>query len=281
MLRRSVEVDAFELSFAERLFRNARRCCIALAALAFTIGMLDLMNVPLLKAAGAYLRDDQQRRMALSSSQTMTQDAPPAPRNSPPLLQLASFRPGGLPALEITTASIAPIAATVHLPSPSERLHLTRPELAKAERCLATAIYFEARAEPVRGQSAVAQVIMNRVFSGYFPGDVCDVVYQSAHQRCQFSFACSPRRKVIHERGAWARASRIAARTLAGDVYDPALGASTHFHAAYLHPDWVHEMHKIVRYGSHTFYRPVAWAKSAGEAVWGTAAMEQNKTKAK
>lgn len=266
------------MSFAERLFRHAKLICIALAALALTIGSLDLMNMPLLKAAGKYLRDDQQRRMALSSSQAMTQDAP---RNSPPLLQLASYRPGGLPALEIATASIPPSAATPRLPSPSERLHLTGPELAKAERCLATAIYFEARAEPVRGQSAVAQVIMNRVFSGYFPDDVCDVVYQSAHQRCQFSFACSPRRKVIHERGAWARASRIAARTLGGDIYDPTLGASTHFHAVYLHPDWVHEMRKIVRYGSHTFYRPVAWAQSAGEALWGTAAMEQNKAKAK
>ncbi|MBV9969633.1 MAG: cell wall hydrolase, partial [Xanthobacteraceae bacterium] len=77
--------------------------------------------------------------------------------------------------------------------SPAERLGLNADadERAKHEKCLADAIYFEARGEPVRGQIAVAQVVMNRVFSRYYPNSVCGVVYQSSSRRaCQFSFAC-------------------------------------------------------------------------------------------
>ena len=76
--------------------------------------------------------------------------------------------------------------------TPAERLGLTGEAREKSEKCLTNAIYFEARGEPVRGQIAVAQVVMNRVFSGYYPDSVCGVVYQNANRRnrCQFSFAC-------------------------------------------------------------------------------------------
>ncbi len=125
------------------------------------------------------------------------------------------------------------------LPSPAERLHLSATSLARAERCLANAIYFEARDEPVRGQMAVAQVVLNRVFSGFYPKDVCGVIYQNAnrHLDCQFTFACDGKRNSVNERSAWARASRIAAQTLAGEIYDPAVGTSTHYHALYVHPN--------------------------------------------
>ena len=76
--------------------------------------------------------------------------------------------------------------------SPADRLGLVGKPRARAEKCLANAVYFEARGEPVRGQMAVAQVVMNRVFSGFYPNDVCGVVYQNAnrHLACQFTFAC-------------------------------------------------------------------------------------------
>jgi hypothetical protein len=103
-------------------------------------------------------------------------------------------------------------------PSPAERLELTGRERAKAERCLAQAVYFEARNEPVRGQTAVAQVVLNRVFSPYYPDDVCSVVYQNAHRMlsCQFTFACDGQAESVRERGPWARAQRIAKQTLDG-----------------------------------------------------------------
>ncbi len=170
-------------------------------------------------------------------------------------------------------------------PSPAERLKLTGKDYNKAERCLANAIYFEARSEPVRGQIAVAQVVMNRVFSGFYPDDVCSVVYQNAgrHLACQFTFACDGKNKVINERGAWARANRIARQTLEGQIYLPEVAKSTHYHANYVHPNWVHEMKRLARFGIHSFYRPYAWGNGAEEPVWGSAAMAQapKKTAAK
>src|SRR5262249_61856823 len=73
---------------------------------------------------------------------------------------------------------------------PAERLGLDDASRTKSEKCLAEAIYFEARGEAVRGQMAVAQVVLNRVFSGKYPNTVCGVVYQNAHRRlhCQFTF---------------------------------------------------------------------------------------------
>ena len=160
-----------------------------------------------------------------------------------------------LPALDVTPEAPNSTLQRARLPSPAERLHLTVATLIRAKQCLASAIYFEARDEPVRGQIAVAQVVINRVFSGYDPHDLCDVVYQNAsrHLDCQFTFACDGKRKVINERGAWARAQQIAGQVLAGDLYDQAVGSSTHYHALYVRPDWVEEMKKFARSGTHNF----------------------------
>ena len=165
--------------------------------------------------------------------------------------------------------------------SPAERLKLSGKAREKAEKCLANAVYFESRGEPVRGQIAVAQVVMNRVFSPFYPNNVCDVVYQNAHRHlsCQFTFACDGKSKAIHERGAWARASRIAKHVLDGQIYEPAVGTSTHYHAIYVRPNWAREMRKNVRYGIHNFYRPYAWGSGANEPVWARAAMDSHKKK--
>ncbi|MES1149576.1 MAG: cell wall hydrolase, partial [Bradyrhizobium guangdongense] len=66
--------------------------------------------------------------------------------------------------------------------SPAERLALDDKSRAKSEKCLAEAVYFESRGEAVRGQIAVAQVVMNRVFSGKYPDTVCGAVYQNKHR---------------------------------------------------------------------------------------------------
>src|SRR5262249_54575170 len=63
---------------------------------------------------------------------------------------------------------------------------------AREQQCLAAAIYFEARGESVKGQAAVAQVVLNRVRNPAYPKSICGVVYQNQkwRNRCQFSFAC-------------------------------------------------------------------------------------------
>jgi hypothetical protein len=159
--------------------------------------------------------------------------------------------------------------------SPAERLGLDGKTRAKAEKCLANAIYFEARGESVRGQIAVAQVVMNRAFSGYYPNDVCGVVYQNAHRHlaCQFTFACDGRSKAIHELEAMERAKRIAGATLDGRLWLPEVGKATHYHAYWVHPWWARTMHKLYKIGVHTFYRPRRWGDGADAPSWGSAQM--------
>ena len=165
-------------------------------------------------------------------------------------------------------------------PSPAERLALIGAARVKAEHCLAQAIYFEARDQPLRGQSAVAQVVVNRVFSPHYPKDVCGVVYQNAHRHlaCQFTFACDGKPETIRERGAWARAQRIAKQTLDGKVWLPEVAKSTHYHASYVRPRWVREMKTMVRHGVHTFYRPRRWGDGSNEPSWGVASNKKNKS---
>ncbi|MBV9561618.1 MAG: cell wall hydrolase [Bradyrhizobium sp.] len=166
-------------------------------------------------------------------------------------------------------------ADSQHTLTPAERLSLfDQKSRARSEKCLAEAVYFEARGEAVRGQIAVAQVVMNRTFSGYYPNTVCGVVYQNKyrHLACQFTFACDNTRDVIREPEMWERAKKIAKAMLDGQIWLPEVGKSTHYHAYYVHPSWVSEMKKMYRYGVHTFYRPKAWGDGSDAPSWGTPA---------
>jgi spore germination cell wall hydrolase CwlJ-like protein len=159
--------------------------------------------------------------------------------------------------------------------TPAERLGLFDPKArAKQEKCLADAVYFEARGEAVRGQIAVAQVVMNRVFSGYYPSTPCGVVYQNAnrHLSCQFTFACDGIRDVVNEPDMWDRARRIAKETLDGRLWLPEVAKSTHYHAYWVHPSWVREMKRNYKFGVHSFYRPRKWGDGSDAPSWGTQA---------
>jgi spore germination cell wall hydrolase CwlJ-like protein len=157
--------------------------------------------------------------------------------------------------------------------SPAEQLKLTGKTRDKAERCLANAVYFEARNEPVRGQIGVAQVVLNRVFSGFYPHDVCNVVYQNAHRHlaCQFTFACDGIPDIVTDQESWGRAKRIAKATLDGKVWLPEIGKATHYHANYVRPWWVRSMRKLHRIGAHIFYRPRMWGDGSDAPSWGNA----------
>ncbi len=158
--------------------------------------------------------------------------------------------------------------------SPAERLALDDKSRAKSEKCLAEAVYFESRGEAVRGQIAVAQVVMNRVFSGKYPDTVCGVVYQNKyrHFACQFTFACDNNPDVIREPEMWERARKISKAMLDGQIWLPEVGKSTHYHAYWVRPSWVAEMKKTYKFGVHTFYRPRNWGDGSEEPSWGTPA---------
>lgn len=137
---------------------------------------------------------------------------------------------------------------------------------AKAEgdqqwRCLAEALYFEARGEDLAGQVAVAEVILNRVDSGAFPKTVCAVIRQGASSgklnACQFSFKCDGRSEDIAERDAFERVGRVARVMLDGMPRILTHGA-TYYHTNAVRPRWARRFEETAEIGPHLFYRPRA-----------------------
>lgn len=129
-------------------------------------------------------------------------------------------------------------------------------DAARALDCLTQAVYYEARSEPLDGERAVAQVVLNRVRDRAFPRSVCGVVYQGSERRtgCQFSFTCDGSLDRPREPVAWARARAVAAAALGGEVYAP-VGSATHYHADYVQPWWASSLTRIGAIGAHIFYR--------------------------
>jgi spore germination cell wall hydrolase CwlJ-like protein len=137
---------------------------------------------------------------------------------------------------------------------------------ARSLRCLAEAIYYEARSESEAGQRAVAQVVLNRVRSPAYPGTVCGVVYQGplrAYGGCQFTFTCDGSLASQPSGETWTRARSIAEEALAGKVYAP-VGLATHYHTHQVLPSWAWRLAKATVIGNHIFYRM--------QGVWGQAA---------
>ncbi len=127
----------------------------------------------------------------------------------------------------------------------------------KEQRCLAEAVYFEARSESAEGQAAVAQVVLNRVKSGLYPASICGVVYQNRHRHlaCQFTFACEGKALRIGESESWEQAKRVASAVLEGKTYLADVGSATHYHANYVRPYWARRLKKMDVIGRHIFYK--------------------------
>ncbi len=127
---------------------------------------------------------------------------------------------------------------------------------ARAVACLAQAISYEAGNEPISGQEAVAQVILNRLRHPAFPKTVCGVVYQGSERRtgCQFTFTCDGSLKRPRSAGSMAQATLVAERVLDG-TGTTLIGGATHYHADYVSPYWAPSLVKIIDIGAHKFYR--------------------------
>ncbi len=123
-------------------------------------------------------------------------------------------------------------------------------------RCLTEAIYFEARGEPVEGQIAVGEVVLNRVDAPNYPADVCTVVHQGAGNApaCQFSYTCDGIPDRVTDAASWDLAGRIA-RYLLDGAPRRFSGNATHYHADYVDPDWARAYPQTAHLGRHLFYR--------------------------
>lgn len=126
---------------------------------------------------------------------------------------------------------------------------------ARSLDCLTAAIYYEAGVEPLDGQRAVAQVVLNRVRHPAYPNTVCGVVFEGAQRRtgCQFSFACDGSLRRTPMPAIWERARGIAAEALNGYVYRP-VGLALNYHANYVVPYWASSLVKNATVGRHIFY---------------------------
>ena len=124
------------------------------------------------------------------------------------------------------------------------------PEMTDDMKCLAQAVYFESRGEPVEGQLAVAQVVLNRASSGRYPADLCDVITQKA----QFSFIHRGRFPTANRSSeAWRRSvavAKIARDKLARSIPSDVLW----YHATYVSPSWGKRLNKSGQIGLHIFY---------------------------
>jgi len=123
-------------------------------------------------------------------------------------------------------------------------------------RCLAEAVYYEARSESKSGQKAVAEVVQNRVKSKHYPNTICGVVYQGAERTtgCQFSFTCDGSTMKEPRGKYWERSQEIATLMVTGGV-QPFTERSTHYHTVAINPHWSGNLRPTKQIGSHKFYR--------------------------
>lgn len=124
--------------------------------------------------------------------------------------------------------------------------------------CLTRNVYYEAATEPFEGKVAVAQVTINRSRSGYFPTDLCKVVYQKnvfyTKVVCQFSWYCEKHStfKPVHKDHY--KESEIVARKVMLEGFElPSMREAMYYHADYVNPHW--KKQRISKIGRHIFYK--------------------------
>lgn len=209
--------------------------------------------------------------LAMTVAMLLADQSPEAPRNlrragtTDPIGDRHPVRP--LPGVQpVVFESISPKtaqavnASTPFAPFGTDRpmpfnLAPASPDYLRALDCLASEMSYEA-GDNVIGQSAVAQVVLNRMRHPAFPHTVCAVVYQGSERTtgCQFTFTCDGALQRQPTNAAWQRARRNAARFLAGTT-DPSVGMATHYHTDWVHPYWSPSLDKIARHDTHLFFR--------------------------
>jgi len=111
--------------------------------------------------------------------------------------------------------------------------------------CLAQNVYFEARGEPLKGQIAVSNVVMNRITYG-FAKTPCEVI----RQRNQFSWV--HHHSKIADRDLYERGKQVARTVYYSQVGDITHGA-LYYHALYVNPHWKYT--RVAAIGHHIFYK--------------------------
>ena len=156
--------------------------------------------------------------------------------------------------ISLAALAFAAVFAGLSLPTPARAGGREVPP--DALRCLALAVYFEARGEPREGKAAVAHVVLNRARAAGFPAGVCQVVRQGGEQRpCQFGWWCDGRSDQPAPGRMWESSQDVAREVLAGQVQDPTEGALYFMPVRAKQPTWTERLTRVARIGGHVFYR--------------------------
>ena len=179
--------------------------------------------------------------------------APPSNDGIPEEFHLRNLSPK---AAEFFNAAI-PISPASNPPAEPFVLRTNTPaDAQRALLCMTTAIYYEAATEPVEGQRAVAQVVLNRMRDPSYPNSVCGVVFQGSNLPTgwQFSFTGDGSLSRARSPKLWAQAQQVADAALKGFVAAN-VGHATHYHTKWVVPYWSPRLEKVANVGAHVFYR--------------------------
>ena len=182
---------------------------------------------------------------------------------APSFALMAAEAPSNLNQVNVLSEAVVPTltidTSGIQTPAPEAERFETLSELVAAQampaaldretECLAASVYFEAKSEPLEGQLAVAEVVLNRASSGRFRSSVCGVVFQPS----QFSFVRGNgfppiKRNSLH----WQRAVAIAQIAM-NDSWDSKASEALYFHATRVSPNW--RKTRVATLGNHVFYR--------------------------
>ena len=198
-----------------------------------------------------------------SMAAMLTEEATPvaipvAPPFHPAAAVLSDAVDAAAATIFVSTPVVQPVPEVVEMPDEAESFETLRSavdthrddddDLTAEERCLAVAVFYESKGEPLKGQMAVAHVILNRVDSRRFPASVCGVVTQ----RSQFSFVRGGHLPDARPGRQWETAKAVARAAMA-DSWDSPVGGAMYFHATRVSPRW--NRAKVATLGNHVFYR--------------------------
>ncbi|OYX45837.1 MAG: hypothetical protein B7Y87_03385 [Sphingomonadales bacterium 32-64-22] len=215
-------------------------------AAAFAVAAMMVFTISGAAASGAFAQDPETKEMARGEADTEAAAAP--------LAQAEAANAGAVRFVSQEVVQPLPTDKPVEAGDTDslEELVAALPaagDMSRDMQCLAGAIYFEARGEPLVGQLAVGQVIVNRAESGKFPESYCGVVYQPS----QFSFVRNGRMPSIRTSSAAWRNAKAIARIVHEGLWDSPVDDALYFHAASVKPNW--RRARIARVDSHIFYR--------------------------
>lgn len=210
--------------------RSALLICAAMSASSVAPAQVGPAARPLLQLASATSPADIAREL-LRRSDTLAVPVEPEP--------IVESEPEPLPEAIDAQADLPALVAQLRSSDPGSR----------QLECLAAGIYFESKSEPLIGQVAVGDVIVNRAESGRFADTYCGVLFQ----RGQFSFVRGKSWPRINRDGRQWKTAVAIAKIVDRGLKSSSASRALFFHAKRVSPKW--RLKRVATIGNHIFYR--------------------------